>query len=181
LPHHHSYEGVEESWSEKLYQLYNLGLVPFIDKTKNIRIIPEDNLIKVFTDNNIFTIRYENIHIFDFENVSGVKSNKEIVHYRVVDWFDCRGLSGFKTNEIIGDDNFVYKIKLFRSTRVDGRQDHMDLLSESFLTEKQLKSFEFSDTMARFKIVDLLRKHGVKGVKMVLWKRDIYPVYKRLL
>ena len=65
--------------------------------------------------------------------------------------------------------------------RVDGRQDYMDLLSESFLTENQLKSFEFSDTMARFKILDLLGKHGAKGVKMALWKRDIYPVYKRLL
>ena len=179
-PHHHSYEETEESWAKKIYQLYNLGLVPFTNKANSIRIISEDKLIKVFTDNNVFTVQYENIHVFDFENVQGLDKSKELVCYRVVDWFDCRGLCDANVTEIISGDEFVRKIKLFLSPRIDGNHKHKDLLCESFLTEDQLKNFEFSDTMVRFKVVDTLKKHGFDSVKISLWKRDIYPVYKAL-
>ena len=59
LPYHHSYENIEEEWAEKLYQLYDLALVPFTDKSNNVRVFPEDKLIKVFTDHNIFVVRYK--------------------------------------------------------------------------------------------------------------------------
>lgn len=179
-PHHHSHEETEEPWAKKIYQLYNLGLVPFTDKTSGIRISSEDKLIKVFTENNVYTIQYEDIHIFDFENVTGVDPNREFLHYRVIDWFDCRGLHDLEFDEIVTDDDFVHKIKLFPTRRVDGAQRYLDLLCESFLTENQLKTFDYSDTMARFKVTDLLKKYGVLDIKMTLWKRDVYPVYKRL-
>jgi len=179
LPHHHSYEGIEEAWAEKIYQLYNSGLVPFTDKTSNIRVLPQDKLIKVFTDSNVFTVQYENIHIFDFENIVGVNSDSEFLYYRVVDWFDCRGLHNLEFDEIETDDDFVRKIKFFYTRRVDGNQKYLDLLCESFLNENQLKSFEFSDTMTKFKVADLLKKHGISNAKITLWKRDSYPVYKR--
>jgi len=75
-------------------------------------------------------------------------------------------------------DKFVNNIKLFKSRRIDGNQKYLDLLSESFLTAKQLKSFDYSDTMAKFKIFDLFKKRGIENLRMTLWKRDIYPVYK---
>ena len=179
-PYHHSYEEAEEPWAEKIYQLYNLGLVPFTNKTNSIRIIPRDKLIKVFTDNNVFAIQYENIHVFDFENVVGADSSRELLHYRVIDWFDCRGLHDLEFDEIVTDDDFVHKVKLFPTLRVDGNQKYLDLLCESFLTENQLKTFEFSDTMAKFKVVDLLEKNGIGKIKMSLWKRNVYPIYKAL-
>ena len=76
------------------------------------------------------------------------------------------------------DDKFVNIIKLFKPRRIDGNQKYLDLLCESFLTESELKSFDYSDTMARFKTTELLEKRGIKKVKMFLWKRDIYPVYE---
>lgn len=180
-PYHHSYEGLENLWAEKLYNLYGLGLIPFIDKINNIRVLPEDKLIKVFTERNAFNIQYENVYIFDFENVTGVKTDKTLLHYRVIDWFDCRGLYGLDFDEIITNDKFVQKVQFFQSRRIDGNQKYMDLLCESFLSEDQLKSFEFSDTMARFKASDLLKKHGASNVRMTLWKRDIYPIYDKTI
>ena len=71
-------------------------------------------------------------------------------------------------------------IKFFKSKRIDGDQKYLDLLCESFLSDKQLKSFEYSDTMVRFKVEDLLKEHGVTNPRMSLWKREIFPVYKTI-
>ena len=179
-PHHHSYENTENIWAEKSYELYNLGLAPFVDKASSIRITPEEKLIKIITHKSAFTVQYEELHLFDTENVSGVSLKREVVHYRVIDWFDCKGLYDLNFNEITTEDQFVNKIKLFKTLRIDGDQKYLDLLCESFLTEDQLKNFDYSDTMARFKVADLLKKHGIDKVQMVLWKRDVYPIYKCL-
>ena len=179
-PHHHSYENTENIWAEKSYELYNLGLAPFVDKASSIRITPEEKLIKIITHKSAFTVQYEELHLFDTENVSGVSLKREVVHYRVIDWFDCKGLYDLDFNEITTEDQFVNKIKLFKTLRIDGDQKYLDLLCESFLTEDQLKSFDYSDTMARFKVADLLKKHGVDKAQVVLWKRDVYPIYKWL-
>ena len=71
-PYHHSYENVEVAWAKKSYELYNLGLAPFVDKVLNIRVIPEEKLIKVMAQNTVFSIQYETLHVFDTENVAGV-------------------------------------------------------------------------------------------------------------
>jgi len=177
-PYHHSYELAEEEWATKTYELYSLGLAPFTDKSNNLRICLEDKLIKIFTDRSMYMVHYDNLYVFDDENIEGFSLDRETVHYRVIDWFDCQGLYGLDFNEIITEDKFVHKITLFKTRRIDGDQKYLDLLCESFLTDKQLKSFDYSDTMARFKVTDLLKKRGVTRPRMSLWKRDAYPTYK---
>ena len=128
----------------------------------------------------MYTVRYEKLHLYDDENVEGASLDRELLHYRVIDWFDCQGLYDLDFYEITTDDKFVNIIKLFKSRRIDGNQKYLDLLCESFLTDKRLKSFDYSNTMARFKVVDLLKKHGVTDPRMVHWKRDTYPIYKTI-
>ena len=177
-PYHHSYDGCEEEWAEKLYELHARGLCPFVDKSNKIRVYPEDRLLKVFTDHNVYVVEYAKLSIYDDENIEGFSLNRELLGYRVIDWFDCQGLRSLSLDHILTQDQFVNKIKFFKTLRVDGDQKYVDVLCESFLTENQLKSFEYSDTMVRFKILELLKKHGVDNPKMSLWKRDTYPVYK---
>ncbi len=98
----------------------------------------------------------------------------------MIDWFDCQGLYNLDFDEITTEDKFVNNIKLFKSLRIDGNRKYLDLLCESFLTDIQLKNFDFSDTMARFKVADLLKKRGVVKPRLSLWKRDIYPIYKTI-
>lgn len=180
VPYHHSYEGIEEPWASMCYDLYARGMCPFVDKISKIRVDQNDKTIKVITGHNTFEICYDNLHVFDSENVGGVENNKELVHYRVVDWFDCKGLYDLSCKQIISDDDFVNRVMFFKSRRIDGNQRYLDLLCESFLTDSQLKSFEYSDTMVRFKVRDMLKKHLNKEIAMSLWKREIYPVYKCL-
>ena len=177
-PYHHSYEDTEQEWAEKIYQLYEMALVPFADKSNNIRVYPEEKILKVFTDRNVYTVRYEKLHMYDDENVEGAPLDRELLHYRVIDWFDCQGLYDLDFDEITTEDKFVNKIKLFKTRRIDGNQKYLDLLCESFLTDKQLKNFDFGDTMARFKVMDILKKRGIDNPRMSLWKRDVFPVYK---
>jgi len=177
-PYHHSYEDIEEIWAVMLYELHNDGLAPFADKCRNIRVSAEDKIVKVFTERNTYTIKYDKLHMYDDINIEGLSLNRELVHYRVIDWFDCQGLNDLDFNEIVTEDKFVNRIKLFKTQRIDGDQKYLDLLCESFLKEGQLKNFDYSDTMTRFKVTDLLKKRGVENPRMSLWKRDIHPIYK---
>lgn len=179
-PYHHSYEDVEEAWAIMLYELYNEGLVPFVDKCRNIRVSAEDKIVKVITERNTYIIKYDKLHMYDDINVEGLKLDRELVYHRVIDWFDCQGLSDLDFSEIVIEDKFVNKIRLFKTRRIDGDQKYLDLLCESFLTEDQLKNFDYSDTMARFKVIGLLKKQGVINPRMSFWKRDTFPVYETI-
>ena len=171
---------LEEAWASLVYKLYQMGLCPFVN-IKNIRVIEDKKNIKVTTDNeNSYCVKYNEVYILDLENVYGTQIMRELVGYRVIDWFDCQGLYDLEFEEIRTDDEFVNLVTFFRSTRIDGNQKYLDLLCESYLTEKQLKSFDFSDTIAKFKIMDLLKKCGYDKVSMSLWKRDVYPIYKTI-
>lgn len=176
-PHHHSYENVEEAWAKMLYQLYESARAPFVDKPRKIKINPSKKIVEVFTSRGHFVIKYTNLHLYDDDNVEGASLNRKLAGHRVIDWFDCRGLSDLQDQEIITKDNFVQKITFFKSPRIDGNQRYLDLLCESILVERQLKSFEYGETMARFKITEILKENGLKNPRMTFWKRDIYPVY----
>ena len=174
-PHYHSYQSEEAEWAEKIYKLGMQGLVPFGDKLVKIRV--EDDILRVICDNNTYSIRYEKLRVFDDENVEGFSLDRQTCLYRVVDFFDCRGLFDLDFDEIQTEDNFVNKIKLFKTPRIDGNNRYMDLLCESFLTEEQLNNFDYSDTMVRLKTEHMLQEKGIKKLNMKLWKRSIYPIY----
>ena len=164
---------------KKNYELYNKGLCAFTNKAAAIRVDSKEKTIKVFTRSGRFLVKYQNLHLFDTENVFGVSLERQLLHYRVIDWFDCQGLYDLEVDEIITGDDFVNKIKFFKTLRIDGDQRYLDLLCESVLTKQQLKNFEYSDTMARLKIANLLKSRGIDA-KLVLWKRDVYPVYETI-
>jgi len=170
----------EEEWAAKSYRLYCIGLSPFTDKVSSLRILQDDKIIKAHTRSNIFKIRYENLHLYDDENVEGVSLERKLLHYRVIDWFDCQGLYDLNFEKLTTEDKFVNKVLLFKSRRIDGNQKYLDLLCESFLTTEQLKNFDYGDTMVRFKVSKLLKDSGLNRFKLHFWKRDAYPIYETI-
>jgi len=179
LPHHHSYEGKEEDWAWMSYEIYTRGHAPFLDKVAAIHVL-KDNCLKVVTSLNTFLIKYQNLHVFDDANVVGYSLNREVQCYRVIDWFDCQGLHGIENLTMSTGEKFVSNIQFFLSKRIDGNQKYYDLLCESFLTEEQLKNFDYSDTMVRFKLEDILTKSEMGMPTLTFWKRDIYPIYQTI-
>ena len=177
LPHYHSYEPAEQEWASKVYQLHNMGLSPLTDALTYIKILTEEKIVKVSMNSVTYKIKYENLYVFDDENVEGAELDRQLEFYRVIDWFDCQGLCG-NHKSILTNDIFIKKILFFKSPRIDGNKKYMDLLCESHLSKNQLKKFDYSDTMARLKTEKILKDNGILKVKMKFWKRDIYPVYK---
>ena len=178
-PRHHSYESeIETLWASKIYELSFLGKVPFGDRVNNIRVDQELKILKVFTDRDTFSVKYESLYVFDWENVTGIQNTQKLDYYRVLDWYDCQGIRDAGQLIISEVSDPFEKITLFKSTRIDGTHNNYDLVCESRLTSTQLTDFDFGDTMNRFRILELLKKSGYTEVKMNFWKRDIYPVYK---
>ena len=140
----------------------------------------ENNHLKVITSLNTFYIKYQNLHVFDDTNVVGYSLNREIDYYRVIDWFDCQGLYDIENLTMSTGEKFVSNIQFFLSKRIDGNQKYYDLLCESFLTEEQLKNFDYSDTMVRFKLEDIFNKGEMGAPTLTFWKRDIYPIYQTI-
>ena len=179
-PYHHSYEGIEEEWAQRIYSLYDQGLMPFTDKVRSLRVDQKANTIKIFLKQGVSVIGYDKLHVLDLENVHGLQHGRELINYRVIDWFDCQGLYDLDVHTVKTNDEFVQTVGFFKSKRIDGNQKYLDLYCESFLTKEQLKSFEYSDTMARFKVAELLKKYTPREASLTLWKRDVYPRYQTI-
>ncbi len=66
--------------------------------------------------------------------------------------------------EFINDnDKFVSEIYFHITSRLLGNNSIRDAVALSTLTESQLQDFNFSETMASFKISSLLKENGVRG------------------
>tara|TARA_R100000008_G_C3584365_1_gene171019 strand:+ start:2034 stop:2747 length:714 start_codon:yes stop_codon:yes gene_type:complete len=190
FPDLHSYEPLlnsdagtlEEDWARRSYELFEKCLNPFTNLVESLRIDPEAKLITVHTkNNNLHQIRYDKLYLFDLENVFGLEEyfSRKVIRYRVLDWFDARSL-GSHSSDIHLDDGFIREIRFFNSCRVDGNNNHKDIVCESLLSPEQLNDHRFSDTMARIKAADILSKLGSPAISLAFWKRDVYPIYQTI-
>ena len=77
------------------------------------------------------------------------------------------------------ESEFVNYVQFYLSNRIDGNQEKKDLVTVSYLTDEQLRDFDFSDTMVRFKIEDILTEkvNDQKSAKVSHLVRDIEQQY----
>ena len=182
---------VEDVWSELSHIHSMRGLSPFGNEIRSIRFdLSNDKVVVTTKSGNMFPIKFQNATIFDLENVYNLPDvfKEEVTGYKVYDWFDVKSGMLHDLEEIEDNEtNFVKKIKFFISTRIDGNKDKKDLVAESFLIKEQLIDNNYSDTMARFKTIDMMKGAGILGtkngnnilpIKLELWKRDILPIKK---
>ena len=175
------YQTLEQEWSAKSHQLYTLSHQPFVNLIQSLRVDEDSKVITIFTTtNNTYKVQYNELFVYDIMNVSGLehKYNTNLIGYRVLDWFDATKVGATDLEEIVTEDDFVSRIAFFNNIRIDGAHGYKDLVSESFLTQEQLKNFDYSDTMAKFKTLDILSNNGLAAANLTLWKRDVYPIYE---
>ena len=60
-------------------------------------------------------------------------------------------------------DDFVSEIWFYSSDRIDGNTPVRDACAVSKLTESQLRDFDYSETMARFKALKIMKDNGMRG------------------
>ena len=172
------------------------GLNSVSGKIQSIRV--EKDKLKVITKNSkIIQIKYDKLRIFNLDKISflPLQVNEEIKSYRILDWFNVR--SGMKhEHDFLFDEHntFVNKIYFYLSPRVDGNtRDYKDLVAESFLDKKQINDVNYSDSISRLKVLNMMNSSGIKGtgngkdikgnqrylpIKIELARRDIFPIKK---
>ena len=158
-----------EMWEKLAIALSLAGLCPLGDKATSASVV--DNTLKVIVNNSkMAKYSFSKIHLFDDYAISGLPTKliAKPQKTRVFDWFDVRSGMEHDHSLLKSDEDFVKKIIFYPSSRF-GRQSagriRKDLVAVSHLYPDDLGKFENSDTMARFKIVDMMKEAGIRGAR----------------
>jgi hypothetical protein len=157
-------------WNHLIFFLGVAGNVAMSDKTSAIRF-EENNILKVATHNSrLARFRFEELIVFDDDAIVGLPNKLKPLKqgekkYKVVDWIDIKSGMNQQIDYFKTGDDFVNEIFLYPSDRIDGNNFNLkDAVAISYLTEDQLKEFEYSDTYVRFKTLKIFKDAGFKGL-----------------
>ena len=147
----------------------------------------------------IAEFEFEECVFFGDDNTRGFGTYKEPEDktYICYDWIAINKGGKIDQDYIEVGDDFVNHIWLYSSDRIDGNTGVKDACLVSYMKESQLLDFGYSETMARFKMIDEMKKRGIKGphaggytsagnpkhykMKATHMSREIYPNYKKTL
>jgi len=169
----HEIETHIQAWSRIALLLGIAGLMPLSDMAESIRI-KEKQMSVVTSHSRLIKINFNKLIIFDAEKVSGLTqiTKKEEGKSRVIDWVNVRSGCRHDFDCLETDDDFVSKVVFYPTERSDNRK-LKDLFAESFLTNEEIKDFSYSDTMVKFKALDVMKKAGIRGSRN--GKNPLYP------
>ena len=150
---------------DRLYFLLSLrGLIPLSNLCRTIRC--NDKTITCLNEySKIFEASFDKCHYFGDSGASGfVRKNKLDEHsYTCYDYIAFNSGGKHEVDFIHTDDDFISEIWFYSSDRIDGNTPVRDACAVSKLTESQLLDFDYSETMARFKVLKIMKDNGMRG------------------
>jgi hypothetical protein len=153
-------------WSWSLFEVSSRGHAPFGACVSSVRI--KGNRLSIAVKQGLsFKADFNNCYIFDDNNVTTeneILENKDQL-YRVFDWMNVRTGMVHDHNLLETADNFIKEIYFYKSERIDGNHNRKDAVAVSYLAKEELHEFDYSSTMARFKIQDIMKANGIIGAK----------------
>ena len=154
----------QEVWTKIIFALQGAGLITSNEYTLSLRIDTTNKEIKVVTYKaGLVTFTYDKLIIFEDEDLQGLPVPiQRLDEFQVIDWFRVKSCGPHSASYIKGTDKFINEVHFveFSATRRPN-----SLAAISYLTLSQMMSFDFSDTMAKFKIQEMMKKEGIKGPK----------------
>ena len=165
------------AWGLLYYKLMMDGKIIGGDYVNVVRI-DEDEITVACKNNIINRTVYNKVTLFDDENIIGLPDQKqEVDQFTVIDTMLAVSFVFKETAFTLktGDD-LVSEIHIHK----DYVNSPAKIAVVSSLTKKQLHSFDFSDTMAKFKAETILKDAGFTGNFM---KRDevVLEVQERII
>lgn len=145
------------------------GLCPLSDKASNMSV--SDNTLKVVSSTSrMVKYNFKKLHVFDDYKISGLplRYPQETPTLRVFDWFNVRSGMEHEHDKLISEDDFVKEVIFYPSVRFGNQESgriRKDLVAISHIHADDLEDFEVSDTMARFKIIDMMKEVGIRGAR----------------
>ena len=92
-----------------------------------------------------------------------LKINLDCDTYVCYDWIAFNRGGKHQVDYMKTQDDFVREIWFYSSDRIDGNTLVKDACAVSHLTQQELDDFDYSETMARFKVVNEMESRGMKG------------------
>ena len=156
----------QNSWALLYYKLMMDGDIIGGDSVNAVKV--EDEQAIVVCENNVINkIAYSEMYVFNDENTIGHPEIKQKVdEYTVIDAMSSVSFV-FKDTRFHynSEDKLVSEIHIQKECS----RSPINIWTISHLTENDLQSFDFSDTMAKFKTESTLKESGFTGNSM---KRD---------
>jgi hypothetical protein len=152
-------------WERLLFLLGLSGKAPLSDRCASMRI-NNRSLICSNEYAKIAEVEFKTAYFFGDDKCSGLLSEKEVANKPMIcyDWIAFHRGGKHEIDYIETEDSLVKEIWFYSSDRIDGATKVKDACVVSHLTEEQLASFDYSETMARFKAVSEMENRGMKGV-----------------
>ena len=152
--------GEKNTWGLLYYRLMLDGKIIGGDYVNAVRI-NDDEVIIACKNNVVNKLNYDNITVFNDENVMGLPQLKQEVDEFIVTDFMSSVSFVFKDTDFkhTTDDNLASEIYIHK----DYINSPTEIAVVSHLNKKQLRDFDFSDTMAKFKTETTLKQLGFVG------------------
>lgn len=142
-------------WERLLFLLSLDGNMPTSNLCTSMRL--EHNAITCFNEySKIAKVHYEKLHDF----TASPPSEKIMC----CDWVAFNSGGKHEIDFIRTDDDFVREIWFYSSDRICGNTKVKDACAISSIDKQLIEDFDFSETMARFKVVREMEKRGMKGL-----------------
>ena len=151
-------------WERLMFLLSMDSMIPLSNLCNTIRNV--DNRIDCFNEySKIAELRYDRCFYFGDDNANGFVKQKDLAEKKFVcyDWVAFNSGGKHEIDYIQTDDQFVKEIWFYPSDRIDGKTAVKDACAVSFLSESDMLDFNYSETMARFKLVHEMEQKGMKG------------------
>tara|TARA_R110000765_G_scaffold78614_1_gene154648 strand:+ start:1365 stop:2294 length:930 start_codon:yes stop_codon:yes gene_type:complete len=152
-------------WERLMFLLTLEGLVPLSNLCCSVREV--GNRIICSNDySKIAEIEFGTCHYFGDRSAHGFVTEKKLAEeeYVCYDWVAFNRGGKHKIDHIKTDDNLTNEVWFYSSDRIDGATPVKDACVVSILNTTQIDSFDFSETMARFKLISEMEDRGMKGV-----------------
>ena len=147
-----------------MFVLSYFGKVPFANLCKSMRYTGSTI---VFSDeySKLAEINFNHCYYFGDKNCHKLLNEKPVDtgEYICYDWIAFNRGGKHDIDFITTEDDFVRSIWFYSSDRIDGNSPVKDACVVSHLTTEQLSDFDYSETMARFKMLHEMESRGMKG------------------
>jgi hypothetical protein len=152
-------------WERLLFLLSLDGKVPLSNLGHSLRY-SGDTIICSNEYSKIAEIKFNECLYFGDSAGIGFTKEKTLAdkQYICYDYIAFHRGGKHDIDHIATQDDFVSEIWFYSSDRIDGKTPVKDACASSILIEEQLMDFNFSETMARFKVVNEMEKRGMKSV-----------------
>ena len=151
-------------WERVMFLLSLDSKTPLSNLCSTIR--NNGDSISCFNDySKICEIKYETCYYFGDTNASGFVRKKGLAESKFMcyDWIAFNRGGKHEIDYIKTNDKFVNEVWFYSSDRIDGNTAVKDACVVSELSESEMLDFDYSETMARFKLIHTMESNGMKG------------------